>query len=80
MCDFNGTIQQIIPATPGLFEKGTDPDGTEWKMPIVCFALVCDENGNQNIIPCSMDSYGDIDSALGNLIEWEPTEEGDGEV
>ena len=76
MFDYDCMIQQIIPALPGLFEVGKD-GGEEYSLPIVAFALIRDERGNQRVIPLSMDNFGDIDSAYGCRIVWDEGEDGE---
>ena len=69
-------VQQLIQAPTGMYEVGTD-GGEEYRLPIVAFALIRGERGNQRVIPLSMDNFGDVDSASGCRIVWDEVEDGE---
>lgn len=55
-------ILQIIPAPDGLEALFVDTKGDNGTgLPIVCFALVEDENKQRKVRPMFMDNFGGVD-------------------
>ena len=55
-------ILQIIPASGNMEALFVDDKGdTGTGLPIVCFALVEDENKQRKVCPMYMDAFGEVD-------------------